>query len=380
MQQMQHQSMDRGIYVSDMQSGDRAGDWRCPNTSCVNNTKMVFGSKATCPKCGAAPHDYFPPEALTGVMPQRSEQQGAYINDMQDDRQSADWQCPNVTCLNHTKMVFGSKSTCPRCGAAPADADGTTPFDQRAEKGMHGGDMPGDWQCPNTSCLNHTKMVFAKHIQCPSCGTARNAKQAGDWMCPNVQCVNNKNTVFGSKTICPKCGSPRPGSLPPMVMGQLSSMNPAAAQAIMAQMMQSPSTGNPGDWRCPNPSCQNNTRMVFAKHSNCPKCDMPKPEDAEVVGGGMAGMVTVNMATKGLRGGMNNPGDWRCPNPDCLNSRNQVFAKHATCPNCGTEKPLASFEEQGGGVLDQMASVNPRDPTAFTKQVRETLAPRAIPY
>merc|ERR1719189_3025500 len=77
---------------------------------------------------------------------------------------------------------------------------------------------------------------------------------------------------------------------------------------------------NPGDWVCPNPGCVNNRKMVFAKHATCPKCGSSK--------GPSLG-----------NNGCGNPGDWQCPNVDCLNNRNKVFAKHQTCPSCGAEKP-----------------------------------------
>jgi len=224
----------------------------------------------------------------------------------------------------------------------------------KPEKGMQGGDMPDDWQCPNTNCINHTRMVFGKKTSCPSCGTARNAKQPGDWQCPNTQCLNHRNTVFASKVSCPKCGAPRPGSgyappaqyalpargppaalpalqnmraLPPAVHTALAAL-PPQIQSLLGLRGGMPGGGGgggcggpgaPGDWRCPNVQCVNNRRMVFAKNAACPKCGAAKPS-GRTQGGG-------------------NPGDWECPNQDCLNSRNKVFAKHAACPQCGAEKP-----------------------------------------
>lgn len=247
---------------------------------------------------------------------------------------AADWQCPNPSCINHTKMVFASKESCPKCGSsrdggyagqaayggAAVAANGQQ---GRASAGMCGGDMPGDWQCSNTACINHTKMVFAKHNACPSCSTAKNAKQPGDWQCPNKQCLNNKNTVYASKTSCPKCGSPRPGvgQSPVVYMPQMS--YPPVQAVGNGYMMPvngfGAGGGNLGEWQCPNGSCINNRRMVFAKHAACPQCGSPKGPQKAVGGGG-------------------NPGDWQCPNPDCVNHRNKVFAKHASCPACGAEK------------------------------------------
>mmetsp|Transcript_83530 Transcript_83530/g.236783 ORF Transcript_83530/g.236783 Transcript_83530/m.236783 type:complete len:216 (-) Transcript_83530:72-719(-) len=52
------------------------------------------------------------------------------------------------------------------------------------------------------------------------------------------------------------------------------------------------------------------------------------------------GMGMGAMRTQGMRTQVGaNPGDWQCPNADCLNHRNKVFAKHSACPACGMEKP-----------------------------------------
>lgn len=272
---------------------------------------------------------------------------------------SNDWQCPNVNCLNHTKMVFGSKVTCPKCGA-PKDSPlqsgamysmSSTCFgagmpgneQPTPERGMKGGDMPDDWSCPNEGCINHTKLVFAKRSSCPSCGTARNAKQPGDWQCPNTNCLNHKNTVFASKTVCPKCGAPRLGNSYASLM-QMAGVRPTGPNNLMnalggrfqaqfdgllqqnrAMAMNNGGSGNPGDWQCPNPNCVNNRKMVFAKHASCPKCGAAKGPSLPCLGNGF------------LKQG--NPGDWQCPNMDCLNNRNNVFAKHTHCPQCGMEKP-----------------------------------------
>jgi len=267
---------------------------------------------------------------------------------------SGDWQCPNAQCVNHVKMVFGSKANCPKCGSAKDEMPLEQEYQeeqQKPEKGMQGGDMPDDWQCPNATCINNTKMVFGKRSSCPSCGTARNAKQPGDWQCPNTGCLNHRNTVFASKVSCPKCGAPRPGSftppamnhrapamhhrapmpalpalgnvraLPPAVQGALAALPPQiqGLLGIRPEFSNTVGGGAPGDWRCPNVGCMNNRRMVFAKNSACPKCGEPKPT--------------------GRTQGGSNPGDWQCPNTECLNNRNKVFAKHTSCPACGQEKP-----------------------------------------
>merc|ERR1719444_705188 len=107
-----------------------------------------------------------------------------------------DWQCPNVNCQNHTKMVFGSKPNCPQCGSAnPMQGGGMMGggcmmggmgnMGNMGGMGMGGGCMmggcgngakPGDWQCPNTDCQNHTKFVFASKSVCPKCGSSKPAE------------------------------------------------------------------------------------------------------------------------------------------------------------------------------------------------------------
>mmetsp|Transcript_26446 Transcript_26446/g.63084 ORF Transcript_26446/g.63084 Transcript_26446/m.63084 type:complete len:284 (-) Transcript_26446:54-905(-) len=265
-----------------------------------------------------------------------------------------DWQCPNTGCVNHTRMVFGSKASCPQCGSAKVD----TPLQafalkqdlirpapsfrprmetQQMQIPFMQSDFGGngnDWQCPNTECINNTKMVFGKHSSCPSCGTARNAKSPGDWLCPNPQCVNAKNCVFASKSNCPKCGMPKPAfgqgrrqqaQAKPSMSAAMSMMQPmvryipvpvSMGQGIsMSGFNAMAMNGRANDWQCPNTECVNNRRMVFGKHDACPQCGSGKPG----------------------RGGAN-PGDWQCPSPECQNHKNFVFAKHEQCPRCGAAR------------------------------------------
>merc|ERR1719188_2304068 len=96
----------------------------------------------------------------------------------------------------------------------------------------------------------------------------------------------------------------------------------------------------PGDWQCPNASCLNHHKMVFGKNASCPKCGAPKPAmGSSLMGGALGALIQgilpgVNLggaapapAPMKSRGG-SNPGDWRCPNTDCMNHRSLVFAKH----------------------------------------------------
>jgi len=352
---------------------DRPADWQCPNVSCVNSTRMVFGSKAECPKCGAPKEEAFNEPAVS-------------------DERPTDWQCPNESCVNHTRMVFGSKAECPKCGASKDDIyDGgyqepqmrrsappsrsfvamkvlpereVVPGGYRVapmargredryheeplpERGMVGGDMEDDWACPDANCINHTKMVFGKKASCPACGTARNAKTPGDWLCPNTECVNSRNTVFASKMSCPKCGTQKPlfgnsksrpsvapapspramtVSVRPLPVrsqtGARAPSRPVPMPRVQMAPVVSGAPGAPGDWQCPNSDCLNHKRMVFGKNDACPKCGAEKPVPRG----------------RGGRGG-SFAEDWQCPTPDCQNHRNKVFAKHQSCPQCGAEKP-----------------------------------------
>jgi len=132
-------------------AGGNPGDWQCPNTSCKNHFGMVFASKAFCPLCGTGRPGLNngagmgPPQGglifdgvqwrpmggpavgpAQGGFPMQQGgfpmqqggmplQQNSFWGDSRDRGQ--DWPCPNTECMNHTKMVFGTKDSCPRCGA-----------------------------------------------------------------------------------------------------------------------------------------------------------------------------------------------------------------------------------------------------------------------
>lgn len=217
----------------------RAGDWQCPNVDCINHTKLVFGRNASCPSCGAVQHAVNP----------------------------SDWICPNLSCINHKNTVFGSKSFCPKCGAAKPNGKGAgkgvVGKGAQLGKGANGanGANAGDWACPNTACINSSRMVFARNAECPKCGTP---KPAGPWACPNSTCINHTRMVFARNTECPKCGSPKPDG-------------GAATGGAAVHVGGMKATGNPGDWQCPNSECINHARMVFAKHDACLQCGSPKP-------------------------------------------------------------------------------------------------------
>jgi len=287
------------------QSGD--GDWACPNVSCINHSKLVFARKATCPKCGA-PRSM----PMVGSMTY-GKGAGAVSNGM-----------------------FGAGAFGAGRGAGMFPSPGFAGV-AGLGGGCGGGPSTADWQCSNQLCVNHRTMVFGRHDSCPKCGTAKNAREPGDWQCPNASCVNNRNTVFARKTECPKCGTARPlsaGAQPPprhpgAAPGQgVASFSPYAVAASMALGM----TGAPphfgggtGDWKCPNASCMNHTKLVFARHETCPKCG----------------------AAKGPQGDSARPGDWQCPNEDCINHRKLVFAKNDSCPKCGEARRTRSRSPRG---------------------------------
>ncbi|CAK0876193.1 unnamed protein product [Prorocentrum cordatum] len=82
-----------------------------------------------------------------------------------------------------------------------------------------GGGHPGDWHCANPECKNYQdNVVFASKQACPICGTPKpmigvgypNKRSENDWQCPNTTCKNHTNFVYGSKPACTICGMPNP--------------------------------------------------------------------------------------------------------------------------------------------------------------------------
>merc|ERR1740139_2062133 len=220
-----------------------------------------------------------------------------------------DWQCPNQACSNHTSMVFASKSACPKCGCEkPQGGGGGGNGMMMGNMGMMGGNMGmmgggkgGDWQCPNTDCFNHANMVFA------------------------------------SKSTCPKCGSEKPqgggGGGKGMMMGNMGMMGGNMGGKGGGK------GGKGGDWQCPNQDCKNHTTMVFASKDSCPSCGSAKPAHTGVLdlrGGGPYG-------GGGGGGGYMREGDWKCPNQTCKNHTKMVFGSKAECPKCGTPKPVGAY-------------------------------------
>mmetsp|Transcript_31144 Transcript_31144/g.61161 ORF Transcript_31144/g.61161 Transcript_31144/m.61161 type:complete len:371 (+) Transcript_31144:83-1195(+) len=250
----------------------------------------------------------------------------------------------------------------------------------------------GDWQCPNTQCVNHTNYpasyVYGSSVNCKKCGTGKAAQRPGDWCCPNPQCINHRNCVYGSKSVCPKCGCPRP----PLNMGKANPAGQAwcppvsSATTVKAESNGSyptgaggagsyahanhsmPPRGAPvprhGDWHCPNPACKNHTgNVVYASKTICPICGMAKPEDPEVPDVPAPPTTPPPASVRRLpmrmvqqpppvaapqapkaKGRETRPGDWNCTNPGCKNfADNVVYGSKTHCPLCNAPRPLSSI-------------------------------------
>jgi len=223
-------------------AAQRAGDWCCPNPNCINHTNCVYGSKAFCNKCGT------PKPVLGGgrggapampapmCMPARGLGHGGVA-----PTREGDWHCANPSCKNHTaNVVYASKTSCPICGMpkpdAPVMAQAQQAFGNRMQMAVGKGARPGDWNCPNPDCKNHSgNVVYGSKEFCPLCNTPKpenvagggvtggmgygftpqvssvHGTRPGDWHCPNVNCKNHSaNVVYGSKSHCPLCNTPNP--------------------------------------------------------------------------------------------------------------------------------------------------------------------------
>merc|ERR1711959_381632 len=71
--------------------------------------------------------------------------------------------------MGNKRMVYAKHSSCPLCGASKTHAIAA---ERAARKSQ-----PGDWQCPNSSCLNHKNKVFAKYSACPKCGKVKSLEE-----------------------------------------------------------------------------------------------------------------------------------------------------------------------------------------------------------
>ena len=250
-----------------------------------------------------------------------------------------DWQCPNSSCANHLRFVFGSKVACPLCGAPKPEAHATlkaasqealSAFDPA--KPLLAGTLiadSGDWQCPNSNCVNSRNMVFASKSHCPKCGTPKPRSNAAFSRSHGVSTGTAVPTSILGLTATPATTSAVPNAVVAAQLLQYGLPLPYLPMTSQLGVTSFPTVGSlatqtdglpgglsrPGDWQCPNEACVNHKRLVFAKKDQCPQCGSARPG----------------------RGGAN-PQDWQCPNAECQNHRNYVFAKHEMCPRCGSAR------------------------------------------
>ncbi|CAG8458294.1 11152_t:CDS:1 [Paraglomus brasilianum] len=129
----------------------------------------------------------------------------------------------------------------------------------------------------------------------------------GDWMCPNPSCLFQN---FASRTHCMKCGTAN--------MGYDAYGNPTGDQggygASAGHMPTAPAAApfRPGDWYCP--SCNSHN---FASRFQCLRCNLSKPPQVASNAANTANM---------------KPGDWLCRGEMCGYHN---FAKRTHCAKCG---------------------------------------------
>lgn len=183
--------------------GARPGDWHCANPECKNHTNnSVFASKQSCPLCGMG-KPAMPSLATPAPLALPSFQFGMGGDGKGGGKgaRAGDWHCANPACKNHTEnFVFANKMHCSLCNtpkpaAPPSMYDSGNPYANGAQAFSNGqqysnggvmsfpndgdqfmsgkGGRPGDWQCPNPSCRNHSNFVYASKAACTICGTAR---------------------------------------------------------------------------------------------------------------------------------------------------------------------------------------------------------------
>ncbi|KAG2185128.1 hypothetical protein INT44_001918 [Umbelopsis vinacea] len=194
---------------------------------------------------------------------------------------------------------------------------------------------PGDWDCPN--CYFHN---FASRHHCFKCNAENpNASSGpaapaplpsnfnpGDWMCPNPSCGFHN---YASRQQCFKCNSQRPGGAPsqpaPSYHNQDSYGGYGGGGATGGG--RPPPNFRPGDWICPNQSCQ---FQNFASRTSCFRCHTPcpnppqqhgnyggpsgGPNGASIGGGGGYGYDSTGYGSSGGHGGHGGSGNYDSPN------------------------------------------------------------------
>lgn len=177
------------------------------------------------------------------------------------------------------------------------EAAGTilVPFPLMVSKGRTS-HRPGDWDCPN--CFFHN---FASRRHCFKCNAENpNASSGpaapaplpsnfnpGDWMCPNPSCGFHN---YASRQQCFKCNSQRPGGAPSQPAASYHSQDSYGGYGGGGATGggRPPPSFRPGDWICPNQSCQ---FQNFASRTSCFRCHTPCPNPPQQHGsyGGPSG-------------------------------------------------------------------------------------------
>ena len=196
---------------------------------------------------------------------------------------------------------------------------------------------PGDWVCAGCQNLN-----FASKRQCNRCHMPRGVagQQFFDpyrmrpgmpmhGMMPGMPMVGPGSAH--SMQMMPPNGGHHQGHAPPMsqmqAMQMMHAMHTVQAMGLRPGMVQQPpppaANVRPGDWFCPNPSCNNHN---FADKSRCNRCKIPRPGDGPWPGGQAQGLST----TANMRAG-----DWLC-----RACGNHNFADKSQCNRCNIPKQV----------------------------------------
>ncbi|KAI9498440.1 hypothetical protein BDB00DRAFT_800301 [Zychaea mexicana] len=206
----------------------------------------------------------------------------------------------------------------------------------------------------------------------------------GDWMCPNCSFHN-----FASRRNCFKCNAESPHNNSTNNNGGSSSTKTTATPGGKA------SNFTPGDWLCPNTTCQFHN---YSSRYQCWKCGTDRPTATAAASSGAANDKTNDSTstpttptgpaagTAGVVPGNTpiapvthptpivpsrhsvRPGDWFCPNSECCF---QNFASRTACYRCHTPNPhTPSYPQQ---------SYNYTDPTGATAVGGATGTPSPYP-
>lgn len=302
----------------------KIGDWICPNSSCQEFVEAWTCQECgeshsartlACPNCGAAKPKFCTneeaslPEAATPTKPAG----GAAVFAPED------WMCQE--CGDHQ---FARNLSCRRCGAPKPKVSSNN---QAAKK--------GDWICPNPNCGD---VQFEKNATCRRCGTLKPSAfpmglppagraPAGcgcGALFAAIPGAEVDERQLGSRSWQTQPVRDPPRRLAEQLRGLAAAPGYAAAQAFYAAgtaplLSNNRQVARPGDWICPNPTCQD---VQFERNVTCRKCGSNKP------------IVASNMQVF-------KTGDWICPNEAC---KDVQFERNKTCRKCGSAKPEDEVE------------------------------------